>query len=178
MYCPACGSETAGDQKYCRACGMPLQNVSQAIQEHFGDETAIRVSPPLLERWGVIIASSGFSLLVLLISACFLCLVIAKIFGLRFEDFGFDFIGPIVGPLGMLLLIVGACMLGYRLIRRELATLWSSPNSLPSGRQTGKLLSESRFEAMTSVTENTTELLDMSESKRPKGDAPRVRTTR
>jgi hypothetical protein len=177
MYCPACGTETAGDQKYCRACGMPLQTVFQAIGEHFGDGVMVRVPPPRLERWGAIIASSGFSLLVLLLASCFICLVIATIFGWRFEDFGFDFIGPIVAPLGILLLVAGACMLGYRTIRRELAAYWSSPNSLPPSRQTGKLLSESRFEAMTSVTENTTEILDKPEAKRPKGDASRARTT-
>src|SRR5262245_10475798 len=160
MYCPACGTATAEEHRFCRACGMPLQVVTQAIDEHFGDGAdAARSRPQRLERWGAIVAVSGFATLALLLASVFVCLVIAKIFGLRFEDFGFDFIGPILAPIALLMLFAGALMLGYRTIRRELSALWS-PQIPLAPRETGKLLAEPPYESTVSVTEHTTELLE------------------
>jgi hypothetical protein len=137
---------------------MPLQVVTQAIGEHFGDGTEMtRSRAQRLERWGAIVGVSGFAMLALLLASVFVCLVIAKIFGLRFEDFGFDLVGPILAPISMLMLLGGALMLGYRTIRRELSAFWSP--QIPAPRETGKLLAESPFESAVSVTEHTTELL-------------------
>jgi zinc-ribbon domain len=38
MHCPNCGKETAADVKFCRACGMKLDWVAQAVSQHTGIE--------------------------------------------------------------------------------------------------------------------------------------------
>ena len=42
MYCPKCAAANADDAKYCRACGLDLSVVAQAIEK--------RLSSPLIEK--------------------------------------------------------------------------------------------------------------------------------
>src|SRR5262245_20481690 len=37
MFCPNCGNQAAGDQKFCRSCGMNLQKVAPALAEHLAE---------------------------------------------------------------------------------------------------------------------------------------------
>ena len=174
MYCPACGSETSADQKYCRSCGMPLDSVTQAVGEHFGDRANVSLDRPRqLERVGAVIGLSGFTALTLLLVSVFVCLVVAKLFGLRFEDFGFDAIGPVVAPIAILMLLAGAVLMGYRTARRELSTFWSTPTALPPKR-TGALPPVPDFESVPSVTEHTTEPLQARRGNAPARERERA----
>ena len=72
MYCPTCGIQTSLDQKYCRSCGMGLQVISQAVGEHQGQFIENEEArPKKLERWGMITALTGISMLSLLLIGVF-----------------------------------------------------------------------------------------------------------
>ncbi len=38
MHCPNCGQQTSADLKFCRSCGMKLDSVVRAVNEHFTTE--------------------------------------------------------------------------------------------------------------------------------------------
>src|SRR5262249_58326923 len=114
IYCPGCGIKAAADQKFCRSCGMGLQLISQSVTEHFGEVAdASKGQHKRLDQWGKLFFWAGLSTLTLLIIAMMICVAISNMFGLRFEDIGFDSIGSVVGPIAVLLTFVGSGMMLY-----------------------------------------------------------------
>ena len=166
IYCPGCGVHAAADQKFCRSCGMDLQPISQSVAEHFGEIAQASESRRLrLDHWGKLISLTGLSMLTLLLIGVLICVAISNIFGLRFEDFGFDSIGPIVAPIAILLTFVGAGMALYPEIIKHLSISKLQQPALPRAETTRKLSSGTQVGSMESITEHTTELLGRSEAR-------------
>ena len=164
MYCPTCGIQTSLDQKYCRSCGMGLQVISQAVGEHQGQTIEKNgARPKKLERGGMITGLIGISMLSLLIIGAFICLTISKVFGISFEAFGFDAFAPVVVAIAFSSIIIGAGLIAYPSIRKELRNL--RPAKLTDKAQTTAALPMSNIaEQLPSVTEGTTSLLEADNS--------------
>jgi hypothetical protein len=173
MYCPSCGIQTSSDQKYCRSCGMDLQMISQAVGEHLGqiiEESKARQRK--LERWGTVTGLIGVSMLALLLIGFLICLAVSKVAGISIDAFGFDSFAPVVGAIGLCLTISGAGLAGYPSIRKELGKL--RPAKLTGKAQTtAELLEANKGEQAPSITERTTNLLEIENSEarlKPKQD--------
>jgi hypothetical protein len=143
---------------------MDLQPISQSVAEHFGEVAEASESRRLrLDHWGKLILLTGLSTLTLLLIGVMLCVAISNIFGLRFEDFGFDTIGPIVAPIALVLTLVGAGMVLYPQIIKQLSISRLKQPTLPRAETTRKLSSGTQVGSVESITEHTTELLGRSE---------------
>jgi zinc-ribbon domain len=172
IYCPGCGAHAAADQKFCRSCGMDLQLISQSVAEHFGEIAQASESRRLrLDHWGKLISLTGLSMLTLLFISVMICVAISNIFGLNFEDFGFNSIGPVVAPIAFLLTVVGGGMILYPQIIKQLSISKLQQPLLPRAETTRKLSSGTQVGSMESITEHTTELLGRSEAR---GDSASV----
>ena len=157
MLCPNCGTHSSTEQKFCRNCGMNLGPVSKALATHFAQGGS--AAPPAEEggeRRDLRRMTNGLisGVAVILIGA--LVLADARLFMLR----------PWVKLLGSVLTCLGvfisllAVLLPLRSSagRRRGATL---PGALEGARTTGHLLHESTIEPAASVTERTTDLLEV-----------------
>jgi zinc-ribbon domain len=159
IYCPACGTRASAEQKFCRSCGMELHIISQSVAEHFGENAdASESQDKRIERWKII-SVAALPILMLSVAYLFICVAMSKMFGLRFEAFGVDFILPLAFAVGVPLMFVGLLMKEYPQIIRGLFNHRSQPSTWPLAETTRKLLSETPVESLESVTEQTTELL-------------------
>jgi len=143
---------------------MDLQPISQSVAEHFGEIAQTSESRrPRLDHWGKLISLTGLSMLTLLLISLMICVAISNIFGLKFEDFGFDSIGPVVAPIAFVLTLVGAGMVLYPQIIKQLSISKLQQLPLTRAETTRKLSSGTQVGSMESITEHTTELLGGSE---------------
>ena len=164
MYCPNCGIQTSLDQKYCRSCGMDLQMISQIVGEHQGDIVEKNEArQKKLERCGKITGLIGISVLSLVLISAFICLSISSLFGINFDAFGFDSFAPVVAAIGFCSIIIGAGLMSYPSISKELRNL--GPAKLTEKAQTTAGMSISSIaEQMPNIAERTTHLLEADDS--------------
>jgi hypothetical protein len=160
MYCPNCGKTNSGEQKFCRSCGLSLENVVQSLAEQL---RGTNIDKNLGERqrkvdlWAKILGTSVISLSVLAV----LWFIIYQLFVLQDDvELGLGAMVLILGFLAFILLMI------YReyLVKASKRTL-PQPASLPAS-ETGELLPEPSFEPIPSVTERTTELLAVERKER------------
>ena len=160
MYCPNCGKTNSGEQKFCRSCGLSLENVVQSLAEQL---PGTNIDKNLGERqrkvdlWAKILGTSVISLSVLAV----LWFIIYQLFVLQDDvELGLGVMVLILGFLAFILLMI------YReyLVKASKRTL-PQPASLPAP-ETGELLPEPSFEPIPSVTERTTELLAVERKER------------
>ena len=73
MYCPNCSNENDADKRFCRACGMPLKDISEAVGEYTGQrgDEVQKGKYSRLERFGI--AMGGIALLMLLLALISSC---------------------------------------------------------------------------------------------------------
>jgi hypothetical protein len=152
MHCPNCGKQTSTEQKFCRACGLSLDEFARLLTEQVPEARArLLERQQRVERWlgrvsGAFVAMFVFAIIVAVIWG----VIIAK--------------GQILGGLLLLTFIIGAVaslsLVYYNeSLKEKLGQPVAPDPALPESAPTGKLLSESRFEPVPSVTERTTELL-------------------
>ena len=160
MFCPNCGKNNEDKLKFCRDCGLKLDKVSQILAEADlqNQETNILDNRRLFEKLGFI------SLI------CFLGMAFGYVFYLavyyKFLLFGkelmavFALFGFIV--LGILTLFFFNFHKFYNRQKNE--------NELPDEieRAEERVLSEGNFEPVPSVTENSTELLNVEIKRKTK----------
>ena len=102
MYCPACGSHAAEKQKFCRACGMNLDGLTERVASHQGTTSAAqRQLGSFLLGTGVWLALGGCVALVLTI----LMTIIGATFDLASKS-TIDLIAPNCSP-GLILTFLG-----------------------------------------------------------------------
>src|SRR5688572_2360873 len=63
MFCPACGARNSTEQKFCRSCGMNLEQSASSLLEQFPGTPRVDLQKEerMLERFGTI-AFGGFGL--------------------------------------------------------------------------------------------------------------------
>lgn len=157
MFCPSCGASNSTEQRFCRNCGMNLETAVQSMLEQFpaGERPDIARREETLERFGRI-AFGGFGIVLLFGIAGIIYAVVAEMI-LTGER-------PWSGALLIAFIIFAAMTLAYVVFNEDLKDRRKKaaqipPRELEATVVTGKLLDESRFEAIPTVTENTTDLL-------------------
>lgn len=164
MFCPSCSANNSVEQKFCRSCGMNLEGTVASLLEQFPDgaRSELQKQEQKLERFGNI-AFTGFAVVLGL-----------GVLGLLYWILDKMVIGeasPLPGILLMAFIVFAALTLSYVVMNEHLkekrAKLGKLPDQLPAAK-TGKLLDESRFEPVpTSVTEGTTQLLNVRKGEPP-----------
>ncbi|MBC7932740.1 MAG: hypothetical protein H7Z38_19435 [Rubrivivax sp.] len=155
MHCPNCGTKTSTEQKFCRSCGLSLDELARVLTEQLPEARArLLERQQKVEQWlGRV--SGAFV-------AMFVCaLIVGVVWGVIMK-------GQILSGLLLLAFIIGAVaslsLVVYNESLKEKLGQPAAPDpALPVSAPTGKLLSESHFEPVPSVTERTTELLAVEE---------------
>jgi zinc-ribbon domain len=161
MHCPNCSTQILAEQKFCRVCGRSLDAVFKVPLEQISvpdsGEPMARVTKRMPARrmsrmllWGLVIIGLGVTLLV--------------------NAQGNELIngaGILVFLAGVGLAIYGAFSQGKA---KSLPTdrLSSQPKTLNQAERSPSLPSKDFSEPMPSVTERTTELLEVENTKAPK----------
>ena len=164
MFCPNCGTKTEEGQKYCRACGLSVEKLAGLISEQLPAGALERSTPEevaqLLRRKRKVerlLAGLGLTGGAGFILAIMAAVVFGVIIG-KGE--------PVKGGIILSFIILGVvalCLVFYReSVLNSLAARGvtdEAAKQLEGGAATSKLLTESRFEPVPSVTDRTTELL-------------------
>jgi len=155
MFCPKCGKETSNDQKFCRSCGLKFGEIVQIISEANEEniESSKLFNKSLFEKLGHIFLYAflgvGFAYLFYL-SVYYKFLYLGKEMMWMFGVFGFFFLGFLSIFFLNFFKIFGKKN-NDRFVFENVET-----NELAENEN---LLSESSFEPIPSVTEDSTELL-------------------
>jgi hypothetical protein len=157
MFCPNCGKSTSAEQKFCRACGLSLEKTVQSLAEQLAADDFdknLQDKQRKVDRWLKLVAGSAISLI-----------TISVIWGIIFELMLVK--GKVLTGLVFLFFILGlitfALLVMYResLGEKSASRLPSQTSPLPQAENNEKLLPESYLESLPSVTERTTELLEV-----------------
>ena len=156
MFCPNCGTKTATDQNFCRACGLGLEKIALSLTEQLPArvDQSLQARKDRLEKMGVAALSVfGLGILSFLLYAVGYKLMMTQgnlLAGLAI----IGFVIMIACGLTSVILFARANELG------EEATKRHPQQDLPKGTEaTKELLTEGHFEPVPTVTERTTELL-------------------
>lgn len=152
MYCPNCGKTNSEEQKFCRSCGLRLEQVVQSLVEQLTAPDADRSlveKQRNLDRWINVVAGTTVSILVgAVIWGIIYAVIIVK--------------GAVITGSIFLAFILGLVLFAVLMLYRESLTKRSSKQpsgATPLATDTAKLLSEPKLEPVSSVVERTTELL-------------------
>jgi zinc-ribbon domain len=164
MFCPNCGTKTEAGQKYCRACGLSVEKLAGLISEQL-PAGALEGSTPEevaqllrrkrgVERLLVGIGLTGATVFVLaIIWALVFKIIIEKGEWLQ----GGIFLGFILAGVVALALVFYRESVMNSLAARGVSD--EAAKKLEGATATSKLLPETSFEPIPTVTEHTTELL-------------------
>jgi hypothetical protein len=152
MYCPSCGKENSIEQKFCRGCGLSLEKIVLALDEvsPVPLDNDLREKTRRVDRLLIGAATLGITPFFALI----LYAILYKIIIVKGQvGQGLAFLAFIVGIVTCALLAI------YRSSLEKAARQRTQTAELKQGIGTAKLLNESHFEPVPSVTDRTTELL-------------------
>ncbi len=158
MYCPNCGNETSTDHKFCRACGLGLEKIALSLNEQLPTKVdlGLKERKERLEKLGVAALSVfGLGLLAFLLYTVGYKLMLSQ--------------GNIVAGLAVIgFLIMIVCGLGSAVLFAKAKEIGEEATKRPSqqtlsteSESTKELLSEGHFEPIATVTDRTTELLEV-----------------
>lgn len=154
MFCPNCGKET-NEQKFCRDCGLKVEKIFKVLVEEIREKEKTSI-----EKRNDLFRKLGFVSLSLLFGLIFSCIFYLAVY-YKFLIFGKETMGVIgliaIVFLGLLSLVF--FNLPNLFDRKEVSDEFSKGSEIEEARITEKLLSEGNFEPVSSITENSTELL-------------------
>lgn len=168
MYCPNCGNQNSTEQKFCRKCGMNLEQTSSALLEQFPSRDAVKLDEAerRIERFGQI-AFGGFSIVlgIAILGIIYAIITNMILTGQR----------PWFGALLVAFITLASLTLVYVFMNEDLKDkrkaltkrpmTESAPVLIDSG--TKKLLNEPAAESyIPSVIEGTTDLLKVEATER------------
>lgn len=168
MYCPTCGTETATDKRFCRNCGMDLNPVSQLVT---GQPANATTTPNLLypdmstdspskkvRRLGIL-AMIGGVLLAMVLSILGGALT-------NLDDGVGSFVASLSGLGGMVFTIgIGVFIYSRFLSKTPVASNPTPTEAIPPAQPNLQMPPAQFGQRVSSVTENTTELLDPDEER-------------
>lgn len=157
MFCPSCGATNSTEQKFCRSCGLNLEDTAQSMLEQLPSAASANLIKQRrkLEKFGDI-AFTGFAIAILLG-------VIGLVY-VTFVKMVLSGSNPVAGIILILFIIFAAMALAYVFMNETLKEQSAKLNpeltkELEKKVETGKLLEEGNFEPVPTVTERTTDLL-------------------
>ena len=159
MFCPNCGAGNNRKQNYCRFCGLNLQDAARSLMNQivFGEDSKSLKQLSSVKRIVDFTSTALVGMLVVGIAAY-----------LFFFDpkFGKDLIKISLGILFLLKTVQE--IIGYLQRRARSGNKRFEPKVAEQfeSKETAKLLEEKPFEPMTSVVENSTELLPIENKAR------------
>jgi hypothetical protein len=160
MTCPQCGLPTLSDQKFCRSCGAGLQLTTQPIAERATALEPQRASGDLVKDQ---------YLRSRLVLWAFVMMFVGVAIGLVGKMILHE---EIVTVVGVLVSLAGMLLVAYSSISparlKQQSSIPSSPRELKQSQSTKQLPQGTDVEYVASVTERTTNLLQVPVAARPK----------
>jgi hypothetical protein len=161
MYCPKCATPAAGEQKFCRSCGLPLQLHTLLLSDQPEESEALKSLSELAGR----LQSRRTKLLLRGLMIMLTGLMAGSLFlaaeGLQKYLAGFaDLVLVILGLSGVFL-FAGIMVLVYAVFLPQISAERkpAQPQTTASAETTNPLASPPHPASLPSVTEPTTELL-------------------
>jgi hypothetical protein len=154
MYCPNCGTKTATDQNFCRACGLGLEKIALSLTEQLPTKPnrGLQEKKERFEKLGVA-ALSVFGLGVLIF------LGYAVGYKLMTSDAGILAKLSVIGLVVMIACGLASVVLFAKANEAGQEATKRTPQELSPAESTKELLTEGHFEPVPTVTDRTTELL-------------------
>lgn len=157
MFCPNCGANNSTEQRFCRACGLNLEQTALSLLEQIPSAESAKLlkRERNLEKFGNI-AFGGFGFVLLTGIIAIIYLITTKMI-LSGES--------VLGGIILIAFIIFAALaLTYVVLNEDLKERKQKAkpvlkNEISEKQETARLLEEKPFEPIPSVTENTTELL-------------------
>ncbi len=150
MFCPNCNSKNSTDQKFCRRCGLNLEEINQNLMKQL-ESSDVKKKSVAIERLGTVgtIGLLGMG-------------VFAVLFLMYLVIFRFILSGStesiVLGAMLLAFLIFASITLSY-VILTEMKKENKLKNKHLDFSSDSRLLEEKPVEPIISVSENTTELL-------------------
>ena len=160
MFFPTCGSKNSTQQKFCRSCGLGLEQAAQSLVEQIPAkiDQSLERRKEKLERFGVIALGC---LGVVGVGA----LIYMTIFDMMLKQ------GKILGGLAFLTIVICGLLAAFffkyanYLKETPVKNRLQPPEEMREYETATKLLNDSYLEPIPIVTERTTELLYVGEKK-------------
>lgn len=157
MFCPKCGAKNIIEQKFCRSCGLNLEQIAVSLLEQIpsSENTGLIKRQRNLEKFGNI-AFGGFGLVLLTaVGAIFYFIITKMILGDGNIFFGILLIAFLTFAVLSLVYVI------FNEILKENKQKINPTRAkeFSENLDTGKLLEEKPFEPVPSVIEDSTELL-------------------
>lgn len=155
MFCPNCGKTNSAEQKFCRSCGLRLDQIVESLTQQL---KASDVSDDLVRRVRTL------DRMINLVAVSTLCLVAGSVlFGIVYGVMIVK--GNIVAGSILLSFMLGLITFGLLAFYRErlsrAATTHQKSVINSDAVDTARLLHEQQFESPPSVVERTTDLLSV-----------------
>ena len=157
MFCPKCGAKNTVEQKFCRSCGLNLEQTALSLLEQISstESTELLRKQRNLEKFGAI-AFGGFGLVLLTaLTAIIYFIFIRMIWSGESVFFGILLIAFMIFA-GLSLIYV---FFNEDLKEKQQKNRPTLKNELTEKPDTAKLLEDKPFEPVPSITEDSTELL-------------------
>lgn len=165
MFCPNCGADSTADQKFCRGCGLKLEKVSLVLAEQLPAGSLAESSPEEIARLlkskrrvERLLVGIGLTGAAVFVGAIIWTLVFTIIIGKGAVLQGSIALGFILAGVVALALVCYRESVVNSLARRGVS---EEKPTLPAAAPTANLLPEPRATPLGSVTDRTTELLEV-----------------
>jgi uncharacterized membrane protein YvbJ len=157
MFCPNCGTSNLTEQKFCRSCGLNLEKSVESLLAQLPSvqNANLLKKEKLVERFGYF-ALSGLGIVTLIAFTALLYTLVSK-----FIVTGTNIFAAILLITFMIFAFLSLVFVIFNesLKEKKAKTNPALNKHLNDKKDTTKFLEEKHFEPVSSVTENSTELL-------------------